>query len=143
MDPSTDHEAVVSAVKETVCADPAVVFAVGFGSRFSEESTQSSDFDIAVKFADELSRRERFEKWCFLSGAVQQDKGPFIDISDIDSLPVPVAQDAVSGEFLCGSEEVFEQFKSDTEAEFTEQRERRHQEQRAVIERIAEDGLRG
>jgi len=63
------------------------VFAVVFGSQFSDESTPSSDLDLAIKFADRLSERDRFEKRCFLSGNLQHGDRPFVDVSDIDRSP--------------------------------------------------------
>jgi len=143
MESGADQSQARSTLEEVVCADPDVVFAVAFGSRHSGTSTRSSDLDIAVKFTGDLSKRERFEKRCFLSGDLQGEDRPFIDVSDIESLPLDVAHDAVNGELLCGDEEAFEEFKADTEAEFNEQRETLRRRHRAVIDRIAEDGLRG
>jgi predicted nucleotidyltransferase len=143
MEPSAENSQVLSALAEEICPDPDIVFAVVFGSQLSGESTQSSDFDLAVKFADELSERDRFAKRCFLSGDLQHKDRPFVDVSDIESLPLDVAHDAVNGAFLCGDEQAFEQFKADIKAEFDEHRETLRRQQRAVIDRIAEDGLRG
>lgn len=143
MDPSVDHSQVLSVLEEAICSDSDIMFAVVFGSQISGEPTPSSDFDLAVKFADELSERDRFEKRCFLSGDLQDEARPFIDVSDIESLPLDVTHDAVNGELLCGDEQAFEQFTEDIEAEFDEQRETLRRQQRAVIDRIAEDGLRG
>jgi predicted nucleotidyltransferase len=128
---------------ETACADPAVEFVVAFGSQVTGETTQSSDLDLAVKFVDGLSDRERFDKHCFLSGDLQQEEAPFVDVSDVESLPIDVARDAVNGRFVCGDEDAFEQFKTEVEAEFAEQRDDLRRHQRAVIDRIAEEGLSG
>jgi len=122
MDPNAGTSEVPSSIEEVVCSDPDIVFTVGFGSQLSDESTTLSDFDLAVKFSDELSERERFQKRCFLSGELQQEDWPFIDVSDIESLPLDVAHDAVNGERLCGDEQAFERFKTDIEAEFDDQR---------------------
>lgn len=143
MSPKSERSQVFSALAEAVCSDPAVTFAVVFGSRISGDSTLSSDIDLAIKFAGGLSDRDRFEKRCFLSGDLQHDDRPFVDVSDIESLPLDVAHDAVTGEFLCGDKQAFDQFKRDIRAEFDRQRETRRRQQRAVIDRIAEDGLRG
>jgi hypothetical protein len=102
-----------------------------------------SDFDVAVKFVDDRSASERFEKRCFLSGDVQSEDTPFVDLSDIETLPLDVAHDAVNATFVCGDEQAFKQFKADVEARFADQRDDLRQHQRAVIDRIAEDGLRG
>jgi len=68
---------------------------------------------------------------------------PFVDVSDIESLPLAVAHDAVAGLFVCGDEDEFERVKTDIETKFAEQRDNHHRQQRAVIDRIAEGGLRG
>jgi predicted nucleotidyltransferase len=133
----------IGALEASACADPDVEFAVAFGSQITGEATSGSDLDLAVKFADGLSESERFEKRCFFSGDLQQEDAPFVDVSDIESLPIDVAHDAVNGRLICGDEQAFEQFTAEVEATFVEQRESLRREQRAVIDRIAEDGLRG
>ncbi|WP_176450733.1 type VII toxin-antitoxin system MntA family adenylyltransferase antitoxin [Halorubrum ezzemoulense] len=142
MEPNADQSQIRSALKDVVCADPDIVFAVVFGSQLSGTVTHSSDFDIAVKFTADCSERDRFKKRCVLSGELQGEDRPFIDVSDIDSLPLDVAHDVVNGELLCGDKQAFEQFKTDIKAEFDEQREMLRRHQRTVIDRIAEDGLR-
>ena len=137
-DPQTD-----AVLDTSVCADPAVEFVVAFGSRPAGESTPASDLDIAVKFAADLSAGERFEKRCFLSGDLQHDDAPFVDLSDIETLPLDVANDAVNGTFVCGDEHAFEQFKTIVEAAFDDQRDTIRRQQRDVIDRIAAEGLRG
>jgi len=127
----------------SVCPDPAVEYVIVFGSQVSGQSTASSDLDVAIKFAGGLSDHERFEKWCFLSGNLQREGAPFVDVADIEALPLDVAHDVVKGEFVCGDEEAFEQFKTEIEAGFSEHRENIRRHQREVIDRIAEDGLRG
>ena len=143
MEPSADRSQVRSTLEETVCADPEIVFAVVFGSWITGTSTPESDLDVAVKFGADLSKRDRFEKRCALSGSLQHEAFPFIDVSDVESLPLDVARDAVNGELLCGDEAAFEAFKANVEAEFDDQRESLRRHQRTVIDRIAEDGLRG
>lgn len=135
--------AVFNVIAETVCPDSDIEFVVAFGSQITGQSTHSSDLDLAVKFVDDLPNRERFKKQCFLSGNLQQEDAPFVDLSDIETLPVDVAHDAVTGTFLCGDEQAFEQYKDKIEAAFAEQRETLRRQQREVIDRIAEDGLRG
>ena len=138
-----DHSQVLDAVRASVCPDSAVEFVVAFGSQVSGESQPSSDLDLAVKFADEVSDRDRFKKQCFLSGELQQEDAPFVDLSDIESLPLEVTHDAVNGQFVCGNEHAFEEFKSAVEARFDDQRVALREHHRGVIDRIAEDGLRG
>lgn len=138
-----DEDQPFSALKTSVCVDADVVFVVAFGSQLTGEATRGSDLDVAVKFSEVLSDRERFEKRCFLSGDLQRDDAPFIDLSDIETLPVDVAHDAVNGTFICGDDRAFEQFKTDIEAAFVDQRDDLRTQQRDVIDRIAEEGLRG
>ena len=138
----TDQE-LFAALSTAVCSDSDVAFAVVFGSQVTGETTSASDLDLAIKFADNLSDRERFGKRCFLAGELQREDWPFIDVSDIERLPLAVAHDAVNGTFICGDERIFEQFKTNVTEAFADQRETLHRQQRAVIDRIAEDGLRG
>lgn len=130
-------------LEESLCRDPDIEFVVSFGSQVTGDSRPSSDLDLAVKFADTLSSHERFQKRCFLSGDLQRADAPFIDISDIEDLPLDVAHDAVTGEFLCGDEQAFRQFRADIGEEFEERRDDIRRHQRDVIDRIAENGLHG
>ena len=134
---------VFDALEQSVCTDADVEFVVAFGSRVTGEPTDASDLDLAVKFVDELSGHDRFEKQCFLAGDLQREEGPFVDLSDVESLPLAVRHDAVNGSFVCGDREAFEGFKADVEATFAGERESLRRHQRDVIDRIAEDGLRG
>jgi predicted nucleotidyltransferase len=136
-------ERVLAALEASVCPDADIEFVVAFGSRLTGAPTQASDLDVAVKFAAELSTSERFEKRCFLSGDLQQDAAPFVDLSDIETLPLDVAHDAVNGRFVCGDEDVFEQFKREIDATFADRQADRRRQQRDMIDRIAEEGLRG
>jgi|AntDeeMetageno50_2_1112565.scaffolds.fasta_scaffold06838_1 predicted nucleotidyltransferase len=133
----------LAVLEASVCAVDDVEFAVVFGSRITGEPTRASDLDLAVKFPDDLSEAERFERRCFLSGDLQQDDLPFVDVSDIESLPLTVAHEALKGTFVCGDEDAFKRFKTGIEARFDDRRDDLRRQQRAVIDRIAEDGLRG
>lgn len=133
----------ITTLEESLCLDENVEFAVLFGSQVAGDSRSSSDIDIAVKFTDEFSSHKRFQKRCLLVGCLQQADAPFVDLSDIETLPVAVARDAVNGEFLCGDDQAFRRYKADIEARFDQQREDIRQHQRDVIDRIAKGGLRG
>ena len=137
-DPQVD-----SLLDASVCADPAVEFVVVFGSRATDDATPASDLDVAVKFADDLSAHERFDKRCFLSADLQSDDAPFVDLSDIETLAVDVAHDALNGTLVCGDEDAFEEYKTSVEMEFAEERDTLRRQQRDVIDRIAAEGLRG
>ena len=143
MEASDKHSQLFATLEESLCRDSDIEFVVAFGSQVTDDSRSSSDLDLAVKFADDLSSHERFQKRCFLSGNLQQADAPFIDLSDVEDLPLNVAHDAVNGEFLCGNEQAFHQFKTEIEASFEKQRDEIRRHQQDVIDRIAEDGLRG
>jgi predicted nucleotidyltransferase len=143
MEASDEHSQLFATLEESLCRDSDIEFVVAFGSQVTDDSRSSSDLDLAVTFADDLSSHERFQKRCFLSGNLQQADAPFIDLSDIEDLPLNVAHDAVNGEFLCGNEQAFHQFKTEIEASFEKQRDEIRRHQQDVIDRIAEDGLRG
>jgi len=140
---SGDWSPVLDTLEAPVCSDPTVEFTVAFGSQIAGEPNRSSDLDLAVKIADDLTDRERFEKRCFLSGDLQREDAPFVDLSDIETLPLDVAHDAVNGMFVCGDEQAFERYKADVEATFDERSDTLRRQQGDVIDRIAEDGLRG
>ena len=143
MDTTEERSEVLVALESAVCRDPDLDFAIVFGSQATDDARPSSDLDVAVKFADDLSSSERFEKQCFLSGELQEEGAPFIDVSDIDGLPLAVAHDAVHGKLLCGDEQAFREVKAEVEAAFAEQGDDIRRRQRALIDRIAEEGLRG
>lgn len=134
---------VFDTLASVLCSDSDIEFVVAFGSQITGETTSASDLDLAIKFADDLSERSRFNKRCFLAGDLQREDWPFVDVSDIERLPPDGAHDAVNGTFICGNEHAFEQFKASLETTFADQQDTLRREQRAVIDRIAEDGLRG
>lgn len=143
MDTADGRSRLFAILEESLCRDADLEFAIVFGSHATDEVHKSSDFDLAVKFVDDLSSHERFRKRCFLSGNLQREDAPFVDVSDIDELPLTVAHEAVNGAFLCGNELAFNRFKETVETAFAKRRtddERRH---RATIDRIAEGGLSG
>ncbi|AQL44550.1 DNA polymerase subunit beta [Halorientalis sp. IM1011] len=115
---------------------------MAFGSRVTDENHAASDLDLAVKFTDKLSSSERFQKRCHLSGMLQREDAPYVDVSDIEELPIAVAHDAVSGDFLCGDERSVGEFKREITEAFENERDDIHRQHRDVIGRIAEEGLR-
>lgn len=133
----------LAALVGSICYDPDIEFVIAFGSSVTDDSHRSSDLDLAIKFDDDLTAHERFHKWCFLSGDLQRSDAPFVDLSDIGTLPVDIANDAVNGQFLCGDEAAFRAFKADVEEAFKAQCDDIRRHQRDVIERIAEEGLSG
>lgn len=142
MDETLDGE-LPPGTRDALCSDPDVVFVVLFGSRAGGRPRASSDVDVAVKFVDDLSRTERFRKRCRLSATVQDSNTPFVDLSDVDALPLPVAHAAVGGRFVCGDRHAFETFKTTVEGQFDAERAAIERRQRKLIQRIAEEGLHG
>lgn len=134
---------VEDAVRGSVCTDADIEFVVLFGSRTTGAASTASDIDLAIKFADDLSPHARFQKWCFLAGDLQQATAPDVDVADIERLPIDVAHDAVAGELLCGDRDAFERFQTRINTRFETERDDLRRQQRAVIDRIAEEGLRG
>lgn len=143
MDATDGGSPLLTALDESICHDAGIEFVVAFGSRATAGSGPSSDLDLAIKFDAGLSARDRFRKRCFLSGDLQRADGPFIDISDIETLPLDVPHDAVDGQFLCGDEAAFRAFRADVRAAFDTRRDEIRRHPRDTIERIAEEGLGG
>ncbi|MFC7155221.1 nucleotidyltransferase domain-containing protein [Halomarina halobia] len=143
MESADGRSRALAILEESLCRDAEIDFVVAFGSHVTGNSQPSSDLDVAVKFTDGLSSRERFQKRCFLSGDLQREDAPFVEISDVEVLPLDVAYDAVNGEFLCGDEQTFRRFETDIETAFEERRDDIRRHQRGVIDRIAENGLHG
>jgi predicted nucleotidyltransferase len=140
---SDKQSEVLNDLAESLRGDADIVFAAVFGSHVRGGGHAASDIDLAVKFTDDLSSHERFQKQCFLSGTLQREDGPFVDVSDIENLPVKVAHDAVNGELLCGDQESFERVRERIESSFEDEQDDLRRRHRDVIEGIAEDGLRG
>lgn len=128
---------------DELCRESDVEFAVVFGSRSTGFPRPNSDVDVAIKFNDDLSAGERFRQLCALSGNVQRSDAPFVDVSDLETLPLTIAARAVDGDLLCGDEASFSRYRESIEAEYADQRDDRKRHNRAVIDRIASGGLRG
>lgn len=143
MESSDWHARLQEMYDSVLCQTPEIEFVVAFGSRTTEEAISSSDLDIAVKFADELSDHNRFRKQCFLAGELQDSTLPHIDIIDIEAVSLELAHDAVAGKFICGDRATFRRFRTNIETEFANESEQLREHQQNIINRIAEEGLRG
>ena len=142
MNAEDGRSAVPTDVEELLCRDSDIDFVVVFGSRSGTGTLRaSSDLDIAVKFADERSASERFRKRCRLSGRLQRSDIPFVDLADIEDLPLEFARRAIEGELLCGDEAAYRAFAAEVETAYEERAERIERRQRERIRRIAEDGF--
>lgn len=137
------HAPFIDDLARQLCREPVVEFAVIFGSAATGTVHPSSDLDVAVKFTENLSSQECFQKQCFFSGSLQQSGQPFVDVSDVTELPLTAAHNAVNGTLLCGDEQKFQQFKTTIESEFEEHLAELQHHPHDVIARIAERGLNG
>lgn len=126
-----------------LCDEPAVEFAVRFGSRTNGDPRPSSDLDVAVQFSDSAGDGERFQTLCRLSAAVQRSNAPYVDLSDLDELPLEIAYDAVQGRLLCGDRDRFRAVKRTVESRYEERRDEIDRRHRDRIRRIADEGLHG
>lgn len=139
----SDQSDVRTFLERSLRDDSDVTFAAVFGSRADGAARSTSDLDVAVKFDDGLTREERFRKRVRLSGRLQREGAPFVDVADVEALPIEVAAAAVDGDLLCGDEGAFRDYADRIEAAFEERREEIERRDRETISRIAAGGLRG
>jgi predicted nucleotidyltransferase len=120
-------------------AQTPIVFALLFGSSARETADRSSDIDIALCFPDEMERQERFRLRNRIDAELQQYADSFVDVSDIDTLPTPVAYAALQeGIVLVGDERIIKTIRSRLESEYEATAADRKQEQRAFVRRLAD-----
>lgn len=87
-------------------ADTPVTFAILFGSRVRGASDDRSDVDVTLQFPAEMTALERFRSRNRIDADLQSYADAFVDVSDVESLPVPVAYAALrDGIILVGDEE--------------------------------------
>lgn len=142
--PEPEHlTQLVSDLRDAFTDSDPVEFAVLFGSFAEDGDTPPSDIDLAIKFDETLAPDERFRRLCVFSGTLQSSERPFVDVSDIERLPLDIAHDAVHGKLVYGNEQRFEAFRKDIRETFAAQRDAIRSRQRDVIERIANQGLHG
>ena len=125
----------VAGIREHLARE-AVVFAVLFGSRARGTADTSSDVDVAVRFPDEASAHERFRRRNRIDAALQEYADGFVDVSDVDSLPTPVAYAALrDGIRLVGDEQAVEAYLSQVQVEYEASSDEREHERREFIDR--------
>jgi predicted nucleotidyltransferase len=116
-----------------------VVYAVIFGSRVRNDAVPGSDVDVALQFPEELDDRERFDARNRIDAELQSFADGFVDVSDVERLPVRVAARALrEGQVFYGDE---------TEAAYDRRRfggqadageEERKRNRREIVDRFAE-----
>jgi predicted nucleotidyltransferase len=117
-----------------------VVFAVLFGSRAQGTADESSDVDVALQFPDEMDIHERFRLRNRIDASLQEYAEGFVDVSDIGSLPTPIAHAALlDGIVLVGDEHVVELFRDQVKQEYEATADERERERRESIDRLAQE----
>ncbi|WP_231899214.1 nucleotidyltransferase domain-containing protein [Halorubrum trapanicum] len=102
-------------------AETDVRFAVLFGSRVRGDGHESSDVDVALRFPDDLSPTERFRRRNRIDADLQSHADAFVDVSDIEDLPVPIARAALrDGIRLVGDDRDVDAYRERVEAEYEE-----------------------
>ena len=115
-----------------------VVFAVLFGSHARGDACEASDVDVALRFPDEMEPNERFRLRNRIDATLQEYADSFVDVSDIDSLPVAVAFAALrDGMILTGDEQAVESCREQIVREYEDSTDERERERREFIDRLA------
>lgn len=115
-----------------------VVFAVLFGSHAQGTADEASDVDIALRFPDNLDDHERFRRRNRIDADLQEYAAGFVDVSDIETLPNPVADAALrDGVLLVGDEGEAEAYQKQVTAEYETAASERERERREFIDRLA------
>ena len=114
-----------------------VVFAVLFGSRATGGATDTSDVDIALRFPDRLDAYERFRRRNRIDAELQTYADGFVDVSDIVTLPTPVARAALhDGVRLVGDETEVTAYQERVDREYEPTRAEQGQDE--LIRRLAD-----
>lgn len=115
----------------------AVVFAILFGSHARGTADESSDVDVTLRF-EGMDDHERFRTRNRIDANLQEYADGFVDVSDIDSLPKPVAYAALrDGIVLVGDEQTVEKYRGQVEREYEASADDRERDRRELIDRLA------
>lgn len=127
----------IEGIREALASRP-VEFALLFGSHARGEGAVSSDVDIALRFPETMDDRERFRERNRIDAALQEYATGFVDVSDIDTLPIPVAHAALrDGILLAGDDGTLEAYRTQIEAEYESTADERERQREAFIDRLA------
>ena len=122
----------------TVLDSRPIEFALLFGSRARGETEASSDVDVALRFRESMDDTERFRERNRIDAALQEHASAFVDVSDIETLPTPVARAALrDGILLAGDERAVEAYRARVETEYESTADRRERQREAFIDRLA------
>ena len=115
-----------------------VRFAVLFGSRVRGETHDSSDVDVVLRFPEELSPKERFRRRNRIDTDLQGYADDFVDVSDIEDLPLPIGRAALrEGVRLVGDERELTAYREQIDAEYERTAADREWDRREFIDRLA------
>jgi len=115
-----------------------VRFAVLFGSRVRGETHEASDVDVALRFPGDLSPKERFRRRNRIDADLQSYADDFVDVSDIEHLPLPIARAALrDGVRLVGDERDVDAYRERIDAEYERTVADRERDRREFIDRLA------
>jgi len=116
----------------------AVEFALLFGSHARGDATDGSDLDIAVRFPEQMSDRDRFRTRNRLDATLQEYAEGAVDVSDIDALPVTVQHAALcEGIVLCGDTDAVTDYRERVGTAYAATADERATERQAFIDRLA------
>ena len=116
-----------------------VEFALLFGSHARNEATDNSDLDIAVRFPDGLSDRDRFRARNRIDATLQEHAEGMVDVSDIGALPVAVQHAALGdGIVLCGDDDAVADYRDQITAAYESTADERTAERQTFIDRLAQ-----
>lgn len=122
-------------------AETPVKYAILFGSHARGEADVTSDVDVALRFPDELTARERFDWRNRIDAQLQSYAQGDVDVSDIQRLPTGVGQRALNeGRRLVGDETTLEADRQRLDREHELSRTERAAARRAYVEELAEGG---
>lgn len=139
--PGTDDsslEGVDLAGMRSYLSETPVEFAVLFGSYARGTAGESSDVDVALAFPDTLDARERFRVRNRVDAELQGYADAFVDVSDVESLPTPVAYTALrDGQVIVGGEDKVESFRERVTKVYEASADERQRERREFVDRLA------
>ncbi|MCO8255779.1 nucleotidyltransferase domain-containing protein [Haladaptatus sp. AB618] len=115
-----------------------VTFALLFGSHARGTATPTSDVDIVLHFPDQFDARERFQRRNRIDADLQAYAAGFVDVSDIEQLPLNVVHSAVrDGILLVGDETAVDDYRTQIEQEYDATADERKRERQEFINRLA------
>ena len=123
-------------------AETDVRFAILFGSRVRGETHESSDVDVAIQFPENLSPKERFRRRNRIDTDLQGYADDFVDVSDIEDLPLPIARVALrEGVRLVGDERDVDAYRERIVAEYERAAADRERDRREFIDQLAKGDI--